>query len=67
MPKQRLVIDANIVIRAIFGTRVRALITRYCEKTPFFVAESYFEEALHYLTELGEKRGLSNAPRQSHT
>jgi predicted nucleic acid-binding protein len=61
VPERRLVIDANIVIRAIFGTRARALIARYCEKTAFYVAESNFEEALHYLTELGEKRGLSNA------
>lgn len=61
MIKKRLVIDANIVIRAIFGRRARTLIGRYCENTAFFVAESNFEEALHYLTELGNKRGLSIA------
>ena len=59
MAKQRLVIDANIVIRAIIGKRARTLIAQYCEKTAFYVAESNFEEALRYLNELGEKRGLS--------
>lgn len=58
MANKRLVIDANIVIRAVFGTRIRALIERHCLSTAFYLAESNLEEALHYTDEIGEKRGI---------
>lgn len=31
--KRRIVIDANILIRAVFGVRVRSLMEKYCEDT----------------------------------
>lgn len=63
MTNKRLIIDANIVIRAIFGIRVRTLIERHCESTAFFIAEANLEEALFYTMELATKRGMSEAVR----
>jgi predicted nucleic acid-binding protein len=57
---KRLVIDANILIRAVLGVRVRSLIERYCDVVAFYIAEANAEEAEFYLsTELAAKRGLS--------
>ena len=58
MQSRRLVIDANILIRAVLGVRVRELIERYCESTAFYVAESNLEEAMQYLAELAPQRGI---------
>jgi predicted nucleic acid-binding protein len=55
---RRLVIDANILVRAVLGVRVRELIERYCDTTAFYVAESNVEEAMQYLAELAPKRGI---------
>lgn len=62
MQHKRLVIDANILIRAVLGHRVRYLIEQYCESVAFYTAESNAEEAEFYLaTELAAKRNLSEA------
>lgn len=58
MASRPLVIDANILIRAVLGVRVRELIERYCDSVAFYVAEPNFEEATEYLAELAAKRGL---------
>jgi hypothetical protein len=55
---RRLVIDANILVRAVLGVRARELIERYCESAAFYVAESNAEEAMQYLAELAPKRGI---------
>jgi predicted nucleic acid-binding protein len=55
---RRLVIDANILVRAVLGVRVRHLIVRYCESVAFYVAESNVEEATQYLAELAPRRGI---------
>ena len=58
MQHKRLVIDANILIRAVLGTRVRGLIERYCDAVAFYIAETNAEEAEFYLsTVLMPKRG----------
>jgi predicted nucleic acid-binding protein len=60
MLHKRLVIDANILIRAVLGARVRGLIERYCDSVAFYIAEANAEEAEFYLcTVLAPKRGLS--------
>ncbi|WP_341328581.1 PIN domain-containing protein [Methylotuvimicrobium sp. KM2] len=60
MQHKRLVIDANILIRAVLGARVRHLIEYYCESVAFYMAEANAKEAEFYLsTELAEKRNLS--------
>lgn len=58
MQSRRLIIDANILVRAVLGVHVRALIERYCESAAFYVAESNVEEALQYLAELAPRRGI---------
>lgn len=58
MQSRRLIVDANILIRAVLGVRVRELIERYCESAAFYVAESNVEEALQYLAELAPRRGI---------
>jgi predicted nucleic acid-binding protein len=58
VPSRPLVIDANIVIRAVLGVKVRELIERYCDTVAFYVAEPNFEEAAEYLGELAANRGL---------
>jgi predicted nucleic acid-binding protein len=55
---KRLVIDANILIRAVLGVRVRELIAGYCESVAFYVAESNVEEAIECLAELAPRRGI---------
>ncbi|MFO1434263.1 MAG: PIN domain-containing protein [Candidatus Competibacteraceae bacterium] len=60
MQHRRLVIDANILIRAVLGIRVRELIERYCDAVAFYIAETNAEEAEFYLaTMLMPKHGLS--------
>lgn len=58
MQHKRLVIDANILIRAVFGKRVRHLIAESSEHVAFYVAEANFEEAQRYLGQLAPGRGI---------
>jgi predicted nucleic acid-binding protein len=55
---KRIIVDANILVRAVLGVRARELIQCYCESTAFYVAELNLEEALEYLAELAPKRGI---------
>jgi predicted nucleic acid-binding protein len=53
------VLDANILIRAVLGRRVRDLLERYAVRGVRFLApEAAFEEASMYLPMLLEKRGI---------
>jgi predicted nucleic acid-binding protein len=62
MQHKRLVIDANILIRAVLGHRARYLIEHYCESVAFYTAETNAEEAEFYLTtELTAKHNLSES------
>lgn len=45
MQGRRLILDANILVRAVLGVRVRELIERYCESAAFYVAESNVERS----------------------
>ncbi|HUA84698.1 MAG TPA: PIN domain-containing protein [Bryobacteraceae bacterium] len=57
MPDKALVVDANILVRAVLGKRVREVIERYAEDVAFFVPEVALEEAAEHLPELIRKRG----------
>lgn len=59
MQHKRLVIDANILIRAVFGTRARDLIVTASEEVAFYVAEANYQEACHYLAELAPRRRIA--------
>ena len=56
MAKQ-IVLDANILIRAVLGTKVIALITQYADSTTFLSVDEAFEDAFKYIPLIFEKRG----------
>jgi predicted nucleic acid-binding protein len=60
VPSRPLVIDANILIQAVLGDRVRGLIERYCGAVVFYVAEPNVEEATEYPVEWAAKRGVAD-------
>jgi predicted nucleic acid-binding protein len=61
MLRKRLVVDANILIRAVLGNRVKSLIERYSDSVAFFVAEANADEAEYYLSfELASKHHLDH-------
>ena len=57
MPDKALVLDANILIRAVLGRRARALIENHAEDAQFFVPDVAFAEAEEHLPALVERRG----------
>ena len=57
MPNRALVLDANILIRAVLGTRVRRILEQYAAGVSFFVPESALSEAEEHLATLITKRG----------
>lgn len=59
---KRLVLDANILIRAILGNKVRELLTRFVGRVDYFTPEVCFADARHYLPQLLEKRGVALEP-----
>lgn len=57
MPNRALVADANILVRAVLGRRVREVIETYAGEVSFFVPESAYAEAEEHLAALVIKRG----------
>lgn len=57
MPNRALVVDANILVRAVLGTRVRQVIETYAGSVSFFVPETAYSEAEEHLTTLVVRRG----------
>jgi predicted nucleic acid-binding protein len=57
MPRKALVVDANVLVRAVLGKRVREVIETYCEHATFFVPEAAYAEAEEHLPKLVVKRG----------
>ena len=55
---QRIVIDANILIRAVLGKKVRELIQNHAAQVLFFTPDLCYDDALKYLPILFEKRKL---------
>jgi predicted nucleic acid-binding protein len=52
-----LVVDANILVRAVLGKRVREVFEEYAGDVTFFVPESAYAEAEEHLAALVVKRG----------
>ena len=61
MQHKRPVLDANILIRAVLGQRVRQLISDSCQNVAFYVAEANYDEAEYYLAELASARGITQS------
>ena len=57
MPSKTLVVDANILVRAVLGTRVREVIETYAGSASFFVPETAYSEAEEHVATLVVKRG----------
>jgi PIN domain len=55
---KRIVIDANILIRAVLGQKVRDLIQNFAPSTQFFTPELCYDDAVKYLPILFAKRNL---------
>jgi predicted nucleic acid-binding protein len=57
-----LVLDANILIRAVLGVRVPWLLHSYAERGEFFAPDSAFREAREELPVILERRAMPAAP-----
>ena len=62
MSTKTLVLDANILIRAMLGTRVRNLLIGNADAIKFFAPDSAYTEARKYLPALLQKRGVAMEP-----
>ena len=61
MNHRAIVLDANILIRAVLGKRVRELIIENLASVKFFAPDVAYEDARKYLPALMEKRGVKGA------
>ena len=61
MSTKAVVLDANILIRAVLGKRVRSLIIENARTVRFFAPTVAYEDARKYLSALLEKRGVDAA------
>jgi predicted nucleic acid-binding protein len=57
-----LVLDANILIRAVLGSRVLFLIRSYVEQMEFLAPDTAFQEAREHLPSILERRKIPVAP-----
>jgi len=57
MSNRALVLDANILIRAVLGIRVRRIVENYADGVSFFVPELALSEAQGYPATLVTRRG----------
>lgn len=56
--KKTIVLDANILIRAVLGAKVMALLEKHHGHVQFFAPDSCYEDALKYLPSILEKKGI---------
>jgi predicted nucleic acid-binding protein len=62
MSNKAIVLDANILIRAVLGKRVRELIADNVNTVQFFAPDVAYADARKYLPALLQKRGVESAP-----
>ena len=56
--QKRLVLDANILLRAVFGVRVQNLLEAYEDVAVFYSPDVCFEDARKYLPDLAARRSF---------
>jgi predicted nucleic acid-binding protein len=61
MSDKAIVLDANILIRAVLGRRVRELIFEHAASVQFFAPDAAYADARKYLPALLAKRGIKSA------
>ena len=57
-----LVLDANILMRAVLGKGARALLSKYCQRIVFVAPDVAFGEARKHLPQVIERRRLREEP-----
>jgi predicted nucleic acid-binding protein len=57
MERRSLVLDANILIRAVLGQKVRRILEFHADTISFFIPETAYTEAEEHLAELVARRG----------
>ncbi len=57
-----LVLDANILIRAVLGSRVLSLLRKYADQMEFLAPDTAFQEAREHLPQILERRNVPLAP-----
>jgi predicted nucleic acid-binding protein len=60
--QKRLVLDANILLRAVFGVRVRNLLETYEDSVTFYAPDICFTDARKYIPSISEKRRIDPGP-----
>ena len=60
MSNKAIVLDANILIRAVLGKRVRELLAANAGTVQFFAPDVAYDDARKYLPALLEKRGVNS-------
>lgn len=59
--RRGLVLDANILLRAVFGFRVRHILESYEDVAGFYTPDACVDEAREYIPELSKRRGLDSS------
>ncbi len=60
-PSRRLVLDANILLRGVFGVRVADVLVSFQETVDFYSPEACIEEAYRHVPRIAGKKGLDPA------
>ena len=60
--QKRLVLDANILLRAVFGVRVRNLLETYEDSVSLYAPDICFADARKYIPSISEKRRIDPGP-----
>jgi predicted nucleic acid-binding protein len=60
--QKRLVLDANILLRAVFGVRVRTLLETYEDSVSFYAPDICFADARKYIPSISEERRIDPGP-----
>ncbi len=55
-------LDANILIRAVLGSRVPSLLRKYADQIEFLAPDTAFQEAREHLLKILERRNVPLAP-----
>ena len=58
--RRGLVLDANILLRAVFGQRVRHLLEKYEDAARFYTPDVCFQDAQKYVPVVSKDRGLDS-------
>jgi predicted nucleic acid-binding protein len=54
--RKGLVLDANILLRAVFGRRVREILEKYEDEARFYTPDVCFEDAQKYIPVISKER-----------